>query len=127
MLNATANNAAALQDTLTAYGTVSAPGAGVSIAAFDGGTWAKPPAGTYRVQIMVANLGTAETAATGLANFQLINGAVTISRFPTSAAPVRYEIERVTMSGSSSLKIAANVAAIAGSIYIATISATLLA
>jgi hypothetical protein len=127
MLSATAIGAAALQDTLTAYGTVSAPGAGASIAAFDNGTFAKLPAGTYDISGMVSNPGTAETTATGLANFQIIVGAVTLARLPAIAAGVPFRFKRVTVSGTSSVKIATNVAATAGSIYIGHIAATLLA
>lgn len=80
----------------------------------------------YRVEVAVANLGTAETTAANLINIEIVNGSTTVQQLPTCSSVVRFQIERVTMSGASSLKIAAKNAAIAGSIYCASISATLL-
>lgn len=111
-----------IADSLGAGAAAAAPTAGVAVA-----TIAAPPAGIYRLSVIVQNTGTAETTAAGLTNMGLYAGATLKAALPTTGSPVRQEFERVTLDGATAVTVKATAAAAAGSMYVASIIATRLA
>jgi hypothetical protein len=109
----------ALADSLNAIGAAAAPTANTSIASF--GVLA---AGVYRVTGTLMNTGTQETTVSSLYNFKLLNGSSSVGQFICVAQPIPFVIERVTMTGSSSLRIVPNSNAVAGSVYVVQMIAT---
>ena len=108
----------AIAATVASGAAVSAPGAGTTVSSLG-----VLPAGTYRVHVTVLNAGTAETTTAGLANMILRKGASVIGNLPVTAQPVRQVFERITVDGTQSIQVAASAAAIAGSMYVASLSA----
>lgn len=105
-------------DTKAASAAVSAPGAQATVV-----TLGVLPAGTYKVSAVAYNAATAETTTAGLVNMGLYAGTGLVSQLPVGASPVRQEFERITVDGTVSINVKAVAAAIAGSIYIASLSA----
>lgn len=112
----------AVASTVAAGAAVAAPGASATIV-----TLGVLPAGTYRVSAVVVNTGTAETTAAGFQNFGFRRGTNLVSALPCLASPVRQEFERVVVDGTQSINVIAVAAAIAGSFYVASLSATRIA
>ncbi|MBC7594545.1 MAG: hypothetical protein H7288_11505 [Kineosporiaceae bacterium] len=108
----------AIVDTKAAGAATAAPGVAATVV-----TLGILPAGTYRVSAVVVNTGTAETSTAGLANMGLYHGSTLVAALPTISAPVRQEFERVTVNGAESISVKSIAAAIAGSMYVASLSA----
>lgn len=108
----------AIVDTKAASAAVSAPGVAATVV-----TLGILPAGTYRVSAVGINTGTAETTIAGLANMGLYHGATLVTALPTTSVAVRQEFERITVNGAESIAIKAIAASIAGSMYVASLSA----
>lgn len=108
----------AIVDVKAASAAVTAPGAGATVV-----TLGILPAGTYRVSAVVVNAGTAETTTAGLTNMAIYRGTSNVSGLPTLATPVRQEYERITVNGAESISVKSVAAAIAGSIYVGSLSA----
>ena len=109
------------ENTLSATGSATAPGAGAAIA-----TISAPPPGVYKVRLTVVLTGTAETA---LRNLRLReNGATVADTLPSlsaSAGPVCLEFDRVEVNeGGGNLDVIAIAAAAGGSIYNVALQAT---
>lgn len=104
-----------IQDTGGGGATTAAPGAGSQ---FVGVTPSQ--AGLYRVEVLIALTGTAETA---LANARLKSlGATLISGLPTlSGQVIRLTFDRVNCDGTNPIQLVAQSAATAGSVYNGTI------
>ena len=107
-----------LADSKAASQAVAAPGSGATVV-----TLGVLTAGTYRVRVVAVNTGTAETTAAGLFNMILRKGTTTVMALPTISTPVEQVVERVTVDGTQSINVSTSAAAIAGSMYIASLSA----
>lgn len=105
-------------DTKGAGAAVAAPAAGATVV-----TLGILPAGTYRVSAVAVNAGTAETTVAGLANIGVYRGTSLVGALPTISSPIRQEFERITVNGAESISVKSIAAAIAGSMYVASLSA----
>lgn len=102
-------------------GAVAAPTVGATLV-----TTAVLPAGFYKVELLTYNAGTAETTAAGLFNINLRKGTTVVSAAPSTGQTSRMTFERISLDGTQTLNAVAIAAAIAGSMYIVSLSATLL-
>ena len=82
------------------------------------------PAGTYRVNVVTMNAGTAETTAAGLVNMALRKGTTIVGNLLSTGQPATQVFERVTVDGAQSIQVVAVAAATAGSMYLASLTAT---
>jgi hypothetical protein len=105
-------------DSKAASAAVAAPGVAATVV-----TLGILPAGTYKVSAVVVNTGTAETTAAGLANMGIYHGSTLVSALPTIGTPVRQEFERITVNGAESISVKSIAAAVASSMYVASLSA----
>lgn len=108
----------ALANSVSAGACVAAPGSGATVV-----TLGVLPAGVYRVTVVTQNAGTAETTAAGLVNMILRKGSTTLSALHTTSLVAHQRVERITVDGTQSINVATAAAAIAGSLYVATLSA----
>jgi len=105
-------------DTLFGQGSVSAPGAGATIA-----TLAAPPAGTYNLRITLGQGPAGTIAAADCGNWKITkSGASFIAAGLASNCEI--VIDRITLDGATTITVNALVAATAGVVYTASIKAT---
>jgi hypothetical protein len=108
---------------VNAWGTATAPGAGVAVATIASGSL---PVGLYRVDVSLSyNAGTLTATEDG--NWNLRRQTTVVARL---AAPRALNVQfrhygiYVRLSGSESLNLAANAAGSTGVVYVATLIAT---
>lgn len=108
-----------LGPTIAGGAAVAAPGAGATLSSIG-----VLLAGTYKVEALTLNGGTAETTAAGLMNINIRRGTNVISAMPSATQPCRMTFERVVLDGTQSINaVVGGAAAIAGSIYMVALSA----
>ena len=112
----------AISDTATIHGTVTAPAAAALIASLTG-----LPAGVYALTVYGRYSGTPGVG--DVDNIALYSGPTQVAVIPIDGAvggPGPFTLPRVTLGGGNAFNVVAIGAGTAGSVYHATIAATLL-
>lgn len=109
-------------DSVSAYGTAAAPGAGAALATIAAGSLAV--AGVYLVAVQVSLTGT--IAAGDLDNFAIRKGSTPVKQIviPPAANQLAFVEIQVYLDGATALSVNTVGAATASSVYSASITAT---